>query len=167
MLLTSPSFRHGDTIPMNHTADGAGLSPALAWSDVPPGTKSLALLLEDPDAPDPMAPQRTFVHWLIYNLPPASGGLALGADRTGGLPRGALLGRNDAGRTQYYGPKPPVGRHRYIFRLFALDDLLPDSLGVCTRAELLEAMQGHLLAEAELMGTYQRAQPATHPIGAV
>ncbi len=154
MTLTSPSFGHGETIPMNHTSDGANLAPALAWAGVPPGAKSLALLVDDPDAPDPAAPQRTFTHWIVYNLPASAGGLALGADRSG-LPSGAKHGRNDFGRLGYAGPKPPVGRHRYIFRLFALDCALPESLGHCDRAALLGAMHGHVVAEAELMGTYE------------
>jgi hypothetical protein len=163
MTLTSPSFAHGDWIPVNHTGDGDDLAPALAWDGVPRGTKSLALVVEDPDAPDPAAPQRTFAHWIVYNLQPASGGLPLGADRSG-MPTGARSGRNDAGTIGYLGPRPPIGRHRYIFRLFALDAMLPD-LGAPTRKELLDAIEGHVLAEAELMGVYEHEHASSHPIG--
>jgi Raf kinase inhibitor-like YbhB/YbcL family protein len=163
MTLTSPSFGHGEAIPRNHTADGAGLSPAITWSGLPPGTKSLALVVEDPDAPDPMAPQRTFCHWIVYNIQPATTGLALGANR-GALPGGVRQGLNDAGHVGYVGPAPPVGRHRYIFRLFALDTVLPAALGEVQREVLLDAMAGHILAEAELMGTYSREPDAAHPM---
>jgi Raf kinase inhibitor-like YbhB/YbcL family protein len=154
--VTSSSFGYGEDIPQSHTADGENLSPPLAWEGVPPQAKSLALVVEDPDAPDPAAPRKTFAHWLVYNLQPSAGGLARGADRSG-LPQGAREGRNDFGRLEYQGPSPPVGRHRYFFRLFALDRTLPKTLDIPDRAHLLEAIEGHVLAETDLMGTYERA----------
>jgi hypothetical protein len=160
--ITSPSFGHGDRIPRTHTAEGANLSPPLAFAGVPPGSKSLALIVEDPDAPDPAAPQRIFVHWIVYQLQPSTPGLPLGADREG-LPAGARPGRNDFGNTRYAGPAPPIGRHRYVFRLFALDASLPD-LGTPDRARLMSAMRGHVLAEAELMGTYEREHFESRPL---
>jgi Raf kinase inhibitor-like YbhB/YbcL family protein len=163
MTLTSPSFGHGDLIPKIHAADGPNRSPPLTWADPPQGTKSLALLVEDPDAPDPAAPQRIFAHWVVYNLPPSAGYLALGANRDG-LPTGARPGRNDFGKIGYGGPAPPVGRHRYFFRLFALDTVLSESeLGQPDRGALLKAMTGHILEEAELMGTYERGRAEPQP----
>ncbi len=162
MNLSSPSFRHGDWIPKNHTADGADLSPPLAWDGVPPHAKSLVLLVEDPDAPDPASPQRIFVHWVVYNLDPSTKGLAMGADRDG-LPAGARQGVNDFGKRAYGGPKPPVGKHRYFFRLFALDTRLSDG-DTMDRSALLAAIDGHIMAEAELMGTYERERFASQPI---
>jgi Raf kinase inhibitor-like YbhB/YbcL family protein len=166
LTLTSPSFGHGDLIPRNHTSDGLNRSPPLTWSGVPAGTKSLVLVLEDPDAPDPAAPQRVFAHWLLYNLPPEAGRVVLAAGQDG-LPRGARLGRNDFGQVGYGGPAPPIGRHRYFFRLFALDTVLPASLGEPDRATLMRTIQGHILEETELMGLYERerAEPQhTAPI---
>lgn len=162
LTIHSPSFRHGDRIPRNHTADGANLAPPLSFDGVPPGTKSLALVVEDPDAPDPAAPQKIFAHWIVYNLQPSTRGLPLGADRDG-LPPGARAGRNDFGGTSYRGPEPPVGRHRYTFRLFALDATLPD-LGRPNREELMAAMRGHIIEDAELMGVYEREHSESHPI---
>jgi Raf kinase inhibitor-like YbhB/YbcL family protein len=125
MRISSPSFGHGDIIPRAHTADGANRSPPLSWSGIPNKAKSLALVVEDPDAPDPAAPQRIFAHWILYNLSPMSDGLALGvgAERCLRRPR---AGRNDFSQLGYGGPAPPAGRHRYFFRLFALDVVLPD-----------------------------------------
>ena len=157
MHVSSASFGHGKDIPQSHTSDGEDLSPPLAWSDVPTGAKSLALVVEDPDAPSPAAARKhTFVHWILYNLPPSTAALPLGIDRSG-LPAGAHEGRNDFGSLAYAGPSPPSGRHRYFFRLYALDTTLPTSLGVPDRKRFSEAIKGHVLAEAELMGTYERA----------
>ena len=127
---------------------------ALAWSGVPEGTKSLALIVDDPDAPDPAAPKRTWVHWVLYNLPPEAGGLDAAASPDL-LPLGARQGRNDWGRTGYGGPCPPIGRHRYFHKLYALDTVLPD-LGEPTKAALEKAMQGHVLGKSELVGTYEK-----------
>lgn len=161
MTISSPSFGHGDWIPQSHTADGADLSPPLAWAGVPTGTKSLALLVEDPDAPDPVAPQRVFTHWIVYNLDPSSTGLPLAGDRES-LPPGARQGMNDFGARRYGGPKPPVGRHRYFFRLFALDTHLPENDQMDRRA-FLAAIDGHILAETEIVGTYERPVNQVYP----
>jgi Raf kinase inhibitor-like YbhB/YbcL family protein len=162
LTLTSPSFGHGDLIPRNHTADGLNRSPPLTWTEVPAGTRSLALVVEDPDAPDPAAPQRIFTHWIIYNLPPTPGHLALAASRER-LPAGAQAGRNDFGQTGYGGPAPPIGRHRYFFRLFALDTVLPADLGPVDRATLMRTIGSHILEEAELMGVYERERITPQP----
>ena len=151
MQITSTAFTHAGDIPTRHTCEGQDISPPLAWRDTPAGTRGTALIVDDPDAPDPSAPKMTWVHWVLYNLPPA-GELAEAA-RT--LPAGALLGLNDWKRTGYGGPCPPIGRHRYFFKLYALDAMLPD-LRRPTKAQLEKAMQGHVLAQAELIGTYQK-----------
>jgi Raf kinase inhibitor-like YbhB/YbcL family protein len=152
LTINSPAFDPGGPIPRRYTCDGADVSPPLAWAGVPAGTRSLVLIIDDPDAPDPAAPRMTWVHWVVYNLPPATGGLAEAADK---LPAGAACGLNDWQRADYGGPCPPVGRHRYFHRLYALDMKLPD-LGAPGRAELEQAMRGHVLEQAELIGTYQR-----------
>ena len=154
--LTSSAFAPGGEIPGRYTCDGDDLSPPLAWSDLPEGTRSLALIVDDPDAPDPRAPKTTWVHWVLYNLPPSASGLPEGAGSST-PPPGAREGLNDWKRTGYGGPCPPVGRHRYFHKLYALDTLLSD-LGTPTKAELEKAMEGHVLARGELIGTYQRAR---------
>jgi Raf kinase inhibitor-like YbhB/YbcL family protein len=153
LTLTSTAFANDGEIPERFTCDGEDVSPPLTWSGVPETAKSLALIVDDPDAPDPAAPRMTWVHWLLYNLPPASTGLAEGAARE--LPPGTLQGLNDWKRTGYGGPCPPVGRHRYFHKLFALDIVLPD-LRSPTKAKLEAALRGHVIAQAELMGRYQR-----------
>lgn len=153
LSLTSAAFKHNGDIPRRHTCDGDDVSPPLAWSGVPTEAKSLVLIVDDPDAPDPQAPRMTWVHWLLYNLPPDCAGLAEGAKA---LPKGTLEGVNDWRRTGYGGPCPPVGRHRYVHKLYALDTVLPD-LKHPTKTELEQAMQGHVLARSELIGTYRRA----------
>ena len=150
LTLTSTAFDHQSEIPMRHTCEGEDVSPPLAWSGVPAGTQSLALIVDDPDAPDPAAPQRVYVHWVVYNLPPQATGLAEDVDA---LPAGTLDGTNDWQRTGYGGPCPPIGRHRYFHKLYALDTVLPD-LGRPTKAKLEQAMAGHVLAQATLLGTY-------------
>lgn len=150
-------------MPRKYTADGANISPPLTWSGVPEGTKSLALIVEDPDAPDPAAPQRIFTHWIVYNIEPSTSGLPPGVDRDG-LPVGAREGRNDFGALAYLGPKPPVGCHRYVFRLFALDVCLPESLGHPDRATLMNAIRDHVIEETELMATYEREHVESEPI---
>lgn len=154
LTLSSPSFAANAAIPVRHTCDGDEVSPPLRWSGLPAGTRSLALIVDDPDAPDPAAPRVTWVHWLLYNLPPTDGGLAEGISAAQ-LPQGTREGVNDWHRTGYGGPCPPVGRHRYVHKLYALDTVLPD-LGRPDKARLLKAMEGHVLARAELIGTYQR-----------
>jgi len=155
MELHSPAFRNRDTIPPRFTADGDDISPPLEWSDVPPQAQSLALLIEDPDAPDPAHPKRTWVHWVVVDLPPKNGHLEADASRRA-LPAGARQGRNDWKRVGYGGPAPPIGRHRYVHKLYALDCAFPQLLHP-TKAEVEDAMKGHVLAEAVLVGTYQHA----------
>ncbi len=155
MKLTSPVFQHNGAMPARFTCDGIDVSPELLWSELPAETKSLALIVDDPDAPDPRAPRMTWVHWVLYNIPPSATGL-LEAIAAKALPSGTRLGLNDWGRTGYGGPCPPIGRHRYFHKLYALDTLLSD-LGNPIKATLEKAMQGHILAQVELIGTYQRS----------
>lgn len=155
LTVTSSAFADGEPIPVRYTCDGADVSPPLAWSGVPEGTRSVALIVDDPDAPDPAAPKMVFVHWVLYNLPPNCGGLDEDAGAKG-LPAAAGQGLNDWKRTGYGGPCPPIGTHRYFHKVYALDRELPD-LGTPTRAELEQAMQGHVLANAQLVGTFRRA----------
>jgi Raf kinase inhibitor-like YbhB/YbcL family protein len=152
--LTSTAFMNGSEIPVMYTCDGKDISPPLAWSGASPNAKSLALIVDDPDAPDPAAPQRTWVHWVLYNIPPADSGLKQG-DASGALPAGTKEGVNDWKRPDYGGPCPPVGRHRYFFKLYALDVVLPD-LNKPDKQKLEKAMNGHILEKKELLGTYQR-----------
>ncbi len=152
LTLTSAAFTHRNAIPTKYTCEGADLSPPLTWSDLPQGTKSVALIVDDPDAPDPAAPKMTWVHWMLYNLPPAINGLPEGVSV---LPSGTLHGLNDWHNTKYGGPCPPVGRHRYFFKLYALDTELQD-LRRPTKPMLEKAMKGHVLGQAELVGTYQK-----------
>jgi len=154
MILTSPSFTHASVIPVRHTCDGVNVSPQLSWTGVPTGTKSLVLVVDDPDAPDPAAPKMTWVHWLLYNIPGDASGLTEGV-AIENLPNGTLQGMNDWHRTDYRGPCPPVGKHRYFFKLFALDTVLPD-MQHPVKAALEKAMQGHVLGQSELIGYYQR-----------
>ncbi|HEU0032552.1 MAG TPA: YbhB/YbcL family Raf kinase inhibitor-like protein [Kofleriaceae bacterium] len=150
MRLTSTAFREGGEIPSKYTCEGADLSPPLRWTGVPPNTKSLALVVDDPDAPDPAAPRVTWVHWVVVDLPADAGGLDEGVKR---LAHGRF-GVNDWKRAQWGGPCPPVGRHRYFFKLYALDRVL--ELARPSKSELARAMTGHVLAEATLVGTYQK-----------
>jgi Raf kinase inhibitor-like YbhB/YbcL family protein len=156
----SPAFLNEQPIPERFTCIGDDISPALHWSGAPEATQTLALLVEDPDAPDPAAPQRIFTHWVIYNLPFDSTGLVenVGLDT---LPRGARFGQNDFERTRWGGPCPPIGRHRYYFKLYALDSPVPTAQ-VLTRSGLLDAVDGHVLAYAELMGTFEKRR-VLHP----
>ena len=152
MTIASAAFAHNAAIPKLYTCQGKDISPPLAWHSVLPEAKSLVLILDDPDAPDPAAPRMTWVHWLLYNLPVGSGGLA---EAVPGLPAGTLDGLNDWKRTGYGGPCPPIGRHRYFHKLYALDVVLPD-LQKPNKKALEQAMQGHIIAEAQLIGTYQK-----------
>ncbi len=152
--LESSRFENGGEIPIDYTCEGRDVSPPLAWSDLPEGTKSLALVVDDSDAPDPKAPRMTWVHWVLYNIPLYATGLPEEVSDTA-LPSGTREGRNDWKRTGYGGPCPPIGRHRYFHKLYALDSELWD-LGAPTKAELELAMEGHVLGKAELMGTYQK-----------
>lgn len=153
MHLSSPAFPAMGSIPRVYTCEGDDTSPPLEWSDPPAGTRSLALLVQDPDAPDPAAPKRIWVHWIVVDLPPETRALAAGASTR--LPAGARAGKNDWGKAAWGGPCPPIGRHRYFFELFALDTAL-SGLQHPTRAELEAAITGHVLARAELVGTYQK-----------
>ena len=155
MKLRSPAFQDQGSIPRKYTCEGADVSPPLKIEDIPAGTRSLALIVDDPDAPDPAAPKMTWVHWVLYDLPP----------ETFDFPEGvvapalhALDGLNDWNRTGYGGPCPPIGRHRYFFKLFALDTCLGD-LHRPTSAKLQRAFTGHLLAEARLIGLYAKGRP--------
>jgi len=152
--LRSSSFPHEGEIPSRHTCEGEDISPPLAWSGVPDGAASLVLIVDDPDAPDPKAPRMTWVHWVVYNLPPGEGRLPEGIAE---LPPGARGGLNDWKRVGYGGPCPPVGRHRYVHKLYALSALLPD-LGTPTKAQLERAMEGKVLGQATLVGTYQKSK---------
>jgi Raf kinase inhibitor-like YbhB/YbcL family protein len=156
LVISSPAFPHEGAIPAAFTCEGDDRSPALEWGGVPAAARSLALIVDDPDAPDPKAPKMTYVHWVLYGLPRDSTGLPEGVKQHA-LPAGTREGRNDWKRTGYGGPCPPIGRHRYFFKLYALDLELPD-LGVATKRELESAMQGHVLAQAALMGTYEKSR---------
>jgi Raf kinase inhibitor-like YbhB/YbcL family protein len=148
MELKSPAFSQGQAIPSNYTCDGKDVSPPLTWTETPPGTKSFALIVDDPDAP-----MGTWVHWVVYNLPPALRQLPEAFPTDARLSDGTVQGKTDFGGTGYGGPCPPSGTHRYFFKLFALDAVLrlpPAS----TAQQLQESLQGHILGEAQLMGTY-------------
>lgn len=151
--ITSPAFTHGGQMASKYTCEGDNFSPQLVFNGFPQGTQSLVLIVDDPDAPDPKAPKRVWVHWLVYNLPADAEGLAEDAEMAG-LPEGTALGLNDFKKTSYGGPCPPIGRHRYFHKLYALDTTL-DLTGP-SKTDLLAAMTGHILAEAELIGTYQK-----------
>lgn len=152
LKLSSTAFSQGGEIPSRYTCEGQDVSPPLAWTGVPPNAKSLVLIVDDPDAPDPAAPERTWVHWVLYNIPPNPGSLGEGAQK---LPQGTLEGLNDWKRSGYGGPCPPIGRHRYFLKLYALDTVLPN-LGKASKARLEGAMKAHVIAHAELLGTYQK-----------
>ena len=154
LVLTSTAFADGGIIPRRHTCEGEDISPDLAWSGVPAGCQSLVLLIDDPDAPDPQAPRMVWDHWLLYNLPAELQGLPAGIE-SGALPTGTGQGLNSWGETGYRGPCPPIGRHRYFHLLYALDYRMPD-LGTPPRHQLLAMMDEHILARAELVGTYQK-----------
>lgn len=154
MHITSSSFPHDGVIPVRHTCEGHDISPELFWTEVPEGAKSLVLIVDDPDAPDPAAPKRTWVHWVLYNIPVNAGGLTEAIEATL-LPAGTLQGLNDWQRTGYGGPCPPIGNHRYFFKLYALDTLLPD-LNLPTKVKLEQAMQRYVIASSELIGRYQK-----------
>ena len=154
LVLSSPAFANGSEIPPHYTCDAEDVSPELRWEGEPPATKSFGLIVDDPDAPDPRAPKVTWVHWVAYDIPAAVHMLAEDASARG-LPPGTKQGLNDWKRTGYGGPCPPIGTHRYFFKLYALDTVLPD-LGRPTKAQLLSAMKGHVLGEAQLIGTYKK-----------
>ena len=144
MKLSSPAFENGGAIPAEYTCDGADVSPALSFSDIPENAKSLALIVDDPDAP-----MGTWVHWVVWNIPPNTAGFSKGENIT--FPQG----KNDFGKLDYGGPCPPSGTHRYYFKLYALDTMLNLETGV-TKKHLEDAMSGHIIEKVELMGTYSR-----------
>jgi Raf kinase inhibitor-like YbhB/YbcL family protein len=154
MKLTSPSFENKMDMAKKFTCDGEDISPELEWSDVPEKTKSFTLIVDDPDAPDPANPKMTWVHWILYNIPAAISSLPENVKDVD-LPEGTLQGLNDWKKTGYGGPCPPIGKHRYFHKLYALDIILPD-LTRPTKAKLEKAMEGHILHKAELIGLYQR-----------
>jgi Raf kinase inhibitor-like YbhB/YbcL family protein len=152
MTIESTAFGQQADIPAKYTCEGQDISPPLAWSGVPAGARSLVLIVDDPDAPDPAAPRMTWVHWLLYNIPVDASGVP---EASKALPAGTREGMNDWQRTGYGGPCPPIGRHRYFHKLYALDTVLPD-LGKANKAKVEAAMKGHVIAQAQLVGTYQK-----------
>ena len=152
MQITSSAFNDGGEIPAKYTCEGKDLSPPLTFSEVPDDAKSLVLIVDDPDAPDPAAPKLTWVHWVLLDIPPDTAGLP---ESVSTLPSGTKEGMNDWKRTGYGGPCPPIGRHRYFFKLYALDSML--ELTSPTKTAVLSAMEGHVLADAQMIGTYQKA----------
>lgn len=153
LTVTSPSFTSNAAIPADHTCEGADVAPPLAWTGAPAATKSFALVVDDPDAPDPNAPKKTWVHWLLLNIPGSTTVLPPGAGLS--PPPGAINGNNDWSKPAWGGPCPPIGKHRYFFKVYALD---AENLGKpgMTKTELLQAIAGHVLAKGELVGTYQK-----------
>jgi Raf kinase inhibitor-like YbhB/YbcL family protein len=156
LTLTSTAFAHQEAIPEKFTCEGQDVSPDLRWEGVPANARSLVLVVDDPDAPDPANPRTTFVHWVVYDIPPATTGLPEGV-QAADLPAGARQGTNDWHRVGYGGPCPPIGRHRYFHKLFALDVVLGD-IGAPTKQALEVAMQGHVVARGELVGTYEKSR---------
>lgn len=152
--LRSSAFGHLADIPRQFTCEGADTSPPIGWDNLPPNAKSLALIVDDPDAPDPAAPKLTWVHWVLYNMPPTIDGLPENITAQG-LPPGTLQGINDWRQTGYRGPCPPIGKHRYFFKLYALDTTLPN-LNAPSKIQLEQAMAGHIIGRAELIGMYQK-----------
>jgi Raf kinase inhibitor-like YbhB/YbcL family protein len=156
MSFKSTAFQHNGSIPRQYTCEGEDLAPSLQWSGAPAGTKSFALIVDDPDAPDPAAPKMTYVHWVLYDLPANANSLPEGV-KSQQLPSGTREGKNDWKRTGYGGPCPPIGRHRYFFKLYALDTTLGD-LRTPGKPQVEAAMKGHILEQAELIGTYQKGK---------
>lgn len=154
LAIHSPGFQHEAGIPRRFTCQGENLSPPVTWSGVPDGTQSLVLIVDDPDAPDPRAPRMTWVHWVVYNIPADARGLAEGV-KDGELPHGTRIGTNGWGRRDYGGPCPPIGRHRYFHKLYALDTVLKN-VGDAGKDDIEAGMKGHILAQAALIGTYQK-----------
>lgn len=157
LKVTSSAFIQGGSIPTQYTCEGKNISPPLSWSGLPNNAKTVALIVDDPDAPDPAKPRRVYVHWVIYNIPSQVSSLAENASKAG-MPAGAVQGKNDWENPEYGGPCPPIGRHRYFFKLYALDTTLT-GLKDATKADLERAMKGHIVDSGELMGTYQKTKP--------
>ena len=152
--ISSPAFTDFSRIPRKYTCEGENISPPLTWQGIPPGTESLALIVEDPDAPDPVAPRMIWTHWILFNIPPTLKGLPEAAEH---LPSSVKSGRNSWNTLNYGGPCPPIGCHRYFFRLYALDSIISKPEGI-TKEELIKAMEGHIIATATLVGTYQKSR---------
>lgn len=150
MRLSSPAFRHNTLMPSRYTCQGFDVNPPLRISDVPPETDSLVLIVDDPDAPDPKAPTMVWDHWVMWNIDPNTETIPEDS-----VPPGAVQGRNSWGRNDYGGPCPPIGTHRYFFKLYALDTTL-DLPETATKADVEQAMEGHILDEAVLIGTYRK-----------
>jgi Raf kinase inhibitor-like YbhB/YbcL family protein len=156
LQITSTAFAEGQPIPQKYTCQGSDVSPPLKWTSAPANTKSFALIADDPDAPDPRAPKMTWVHWVLYDLPATTAELPEDTAKTPTLPNGAKQGITDFKRIGYGGPcPPPGGAHRYFFKIYALDNLLNLKPGAI-KPDLLKAMEGHVLAQGQLMGMYQR-----------
>lgn len=151
MRLTSPAFKEGESIPSIYTCDGKNINPPLRISDTPPSAKTLVLIMDDPDVPESVRKDRMYVHWVVYNIPPATTEIKENATPPG------ILGTNTSGKCDYKGPCPPDREHRYFFKLYALDTKLDLPPGA-TKEEVLKAMDGHILAHTELMGKYNRKQ---------
>lgn len=151
-VLSSPAFKHNSEIPVQYTCEGKDISPPLNWQGAPNGTKSFAIVVDDPDAPDPAAPKMTWVHWVVFNIPANVSSLPPNAHN---LPDEVHEGHNDWKVSGYRGPCPPIGRHHYHHKIYALDTLLPDH-GITTKADLEKAMKGHILSQAELVATYEK-----------
>ena len=155
LKVTSSAFQQGGSIPAKYTCEGQDVSPPLAWAGAPSSAKSIAMIVDDPDAPDPAKPQRVYVHWVAYNIPVGS---SLGENASkSGMPKGAVQGKNDWGKPEYGGPCPPIGRHRYFFKIYALDTVLTRLSSGAAKADLERAMKGHVVDSGELMGTYQKS----------
>ena len=153
--ILSKAFTNGAAIPSRYTCEGRDISPPLAWIGTPENTQSLVLIIDDPDAPDPNAPKMTWVHWVLYNLPANVAGLPEGILPTN-LPAGTMEGLNDWKRTDYGGPCPPIGRHRYFHKLYALDTVLAELGPAATKTDVEAAMENHIIECTELVGTYQK-----------
>jgi Raf kinase inhibitor-like YbhB/YbcL family protein len=154
--LKSAAFDHGGEIPTTYTCEGQDVAPPLEWEGVPAQARSLVLIVDDPDAPDPHAPRMTWVHWVLYNIPPDAQGLPENA-ASEALPPGTGEGLNDWKRTGYGGPCPPIGRHRYFFKFYALDTVL-EGLNNPTKKQVENAIQGHIIAQTKMIGTYEKSE---------
>lgn len=156
LTLRSTAFTDGGRIPSKYTCEGENIAPPLEWDGVPEQTRSLVLIIDDPDAPDPKAPKMTWVHWVLYNIPPDTAGFPEGITSID-LPPGTEEGLNDWKRTRYDGPCPPIGRHRYFHKLYALDTILK-GMAKPTKAKIETAIRGHVIEETEIMGTYEKSR---------
>ena len=156
LAITSSAFNNGEEIPSIYTCEGENISPPLAWGGIPEQTQSLVLIVDDPDAPDPRAPKMIWVHWVVYNIPAETTGLAAGASLKS-LPPGSEEGLNDWKQTGYGGPCPPIGRHRYFHKLYALDISLKQ-IAKPTKAHILVSMEGHVITETVLYGIYEKSR---------